>query len=193
MHETSGSGNLLGVDEDQIGDLTRKVRECAEAPRSERCRGLVEEALTSKWEGVQSVALQVLGGWGDAQSRALLRSAIEQLDGREAGFSIRGVAVRAVAACITGDDAGWALDRLFALDGGLAKHTFLPVILALPVDSTQARLLAEAFSPNRDDRQAAMKAIGNVDFPSREDVLSRFLQDEDDQIRQGARLLLDRR
>lgn len=192
VHEAAGSGNVLGVGEDEIADLSRQIRECAETPRSERCRALVESALTSKWEGVQSVALQTLGSWGDHQSRALLRSAIEKLDERQYGWSIRGVAIRALSACITDDDAGWALDRLFTLEGVLAKHTFLPVVLALPVDSVQTRLLEEASSPGRDNRQAAMKAIGNIDFPSRDDVLSRFLQDEDEQIRYGARLLLDR-
>jgi len=148
--------------------------------------------VKSKWEGVQSVALQTLGGWGDPQSRAVLRSAIEQLDGRPYGWSIRGVAVRALSACITEDDAGWALDRLFTLEGILAKHTFLPVVLALPVESVEERLLEEASSTNRDNRQAAMKAIGNLDFPTRDAVLSRFLHDEDEEIRYGARLLLDR-
>jgi hypothetical protein len=186
------STSLPSVGEDEIAELARRVRECSEAPTSERCRALVEEALGSKWEGVQSVALQVLGTWGDAQSRALLRSAIEQLDARQYGWSIRGVAVRALSACVTSDDADWALDRLFALEGELAKHEFLPVVRALPVDSVQTRLLVEASSSNRDDRQAAMKAIGNMDIPGRDEVLSRFREDEDEHIRLGARLLLDR-
>jgi HEAT repeat protein len=180
------------VSGDIIAELTRQVRACAGAPRSPECRALVREALQSKWEGVQSVAIQTLGAWGDPDSRSLLRETIERLDEREHGWSIRGVAVRALAACISEDDADWALDRLFALDGVLAKHDFLPVVLALPLDSARGRLLAEASSPCRDDRQAAMKALGNMDLPDRDQVLSSFLDDDDEQIRCGARLLLAR-
>lgn len=173
-----------------IAELTRQIRECADAPPSPHRRALVREALQSKWEGVQSVAIQTLGAWGDSDSRALLRETIERLDEREHGWSIGGVAVRALAECISDDDADWALDRLFALDGVLAKHAFLPVVLALPLHSARERLLEEASSPRRDDRQAAMKALGNMDFPDRDQLLARFLGDDDEQIRDGARLLL---
>src|SRR5512134_712775 len=47
-----------------------KLRALIGARRSEAAIASVEDALASKWEGIQSVALRVLGSWGDEQSIA---------------------------------------------------------------------------------------------------------------------------
>lgn len=180
---------MSDVDDRDLRAVTDRIRACRHEVSAAN-RVLVDEALASKWEGVQSVALQVLGTWGDDGSRRRLRDFIERVDERPHGWAIRGVAVRALSGCVTRQDAAWALDRLFSLEGVLAKHEFVPVVLALPPDAVRGRLVQESVSPDRDNRQAAMKALGNMDVPDRQRLLRHFLEDDDADIRRGARALL---
>ena len=169
----------------------QRVRACA-AKRDTRSRQVVDKALQSKWEGLQSVALQVLGEWGDDDSRSRLRDFIEEVEERQYGWAIRGVAIRALAACVKPDDAPWVLNRYFRVPGVLAKHELLPLVVSLPTDVTRNRLLHEISARNRDDRQAAMKAIGSAGFEDGANLLQRFADDEDADIRRGANVLIAR-
>ena len=168
-----------------------RVRACADK-RDSRSLQIVEEALESKWEGLESLALQVLGGWGDDESRRRLRSFLEVAGERPYGWAIRGVAVKALASCVNSADAPWVLDRYFGVSGVLAKHELLPVVVSLPLEAIRSRLLDESLSTDRDNRQAAMKAIGNVGFADRSDLLQKFVNDADADIRRGANILIRR-
>jgi HEAT repeat protein len=150
----------------------------------------VEEALRSKWEGMQSAALHALGDWGDRRSVDLLREWLQEAFQRKYGWGIRGVAVKALARCVREEDVPWVLETYFGLRGVLRKHELLWLVMALPVPRARDRLLLEAQSSNRDNRQAAMKAIGNMGLPDKMDLLERFLDDPDAQIRHGARHML---
>jgi len=169
----------------------QRVRACG-AKRGAQSRQIVDKALQSKWEGLQSVALQVLGEWGDDDSRSRLCDFIEEVEERQYMWAIRGVAIRALAACVKPDDAPWVLDRFFQLPGVLAKHELLPLVVSLPADAARSRLLHESSARNRDDRQAAMKAIGSAGFEDVADLLQRFVDDEDADIRRGANVLIAR-
>lgn len=168
---------------------THRVRECAQR-RDPQSVSIVESALASKWEGLQSAALQVLGEWGDDWSRVVPCSIIEGLDDRPFGWSIRGVAIRSLAECITSDEASWALDRFFALEGALAKHESLPAAAALPEGPLRERAVAESSSPDRNNRQAAMKLIGRSELSDKREMLTAFESDDDVEIRKAARLLI---
>ncbi len=131
----------------------------------------------------------MLGSWGDPESVMMLRSFLDECDAREFGWSIRGVVIAELADCIGAADAPWVLDRYFSLSGVLAKHEFLPVVVALPPDAARDRLLIEAESDSRDNRHAAMKALGNMDFVDKASLLEPFLTDSDPEIRKGAQRL----
>ena len=150
---------------------------------------LVETALESKWEGIQSIALQVLGSWGDSYAVEKLRSFLADAEKLKFGWSIRGVAIRELSRCVGPSDVDWVLDHYFALNGVIAKHEFLRVVLALPPDAARLRLQAQCGSDDRDNRQAAMKALGNLSFPDRRALLEPFLNDSDSEIRKGAKYL----
>lgn len=68
--------------------------------RTNAARVDVEAGLRSKWEGLQSVALRVLGSWGDSESKAALRSFLESAGSRQFGWSIRSVAIQELARCV---------------------------------------------------------------------------------------------
>jgi hypothetical protein len=82
------------------------------------------------------------------------------------------------------------VDSYFSAVGVLAKHELLPAVIKLPPESARGRLTAESKSMDRDNRQAAMKAIGNMSFSDRRQLLELFLKDTDEQIREGAAILL---
>ncbi len=85
------------------------------------------------------------------------------------------------------------LDLYFVrAQGVLAKHELLPLVAALPVPSVRDRLLVESHDGDRDNRQAAMKAIGRMPFPDRQQLIEGFVEDPDPEIRWGAEMLLGR-
>lgn len=70
-------------------------------------------AVASKWEGVQAVALDTLGRWGGSESLNALRRFLEEAFGREAGWAIRGVAIRNLIPIVAAADTDWVLDLYF--------------------------------------------------------------------------------
>ena len=171
---------------------SEKLRSLIGSKRNAAATQAVETALASKWEGIQSAALRVLGSWGDSYSIEKLRAFLEDADKLEFGWSIRGVAVTELSRCVGAGDADWVLDRFFSLNGVLAKHKFLPVVLALPPEAARERLKSQSESDDRDNRQAAMKALGNMAYPDRKALLKPFLTDRDPEIREGAKYLYGR-
>ena len=157
-------------------------------------REKVESALAHKWEGVQVAAAKVLANWGGPESVAALRSWLRRCEEREFGWGVTGVAVQSLAKCVTSADVDWILDEYFERPGVLAKHEFLPLVLSLSPknEKVRKRLLTESRCPDRDRRQAAMKAIGNMDFADGNALLEEFTRDPDSSIRRGAGILLTR-
>ena len=168
---------------------TAKIHALRVRKPTESAIASVEAALRSKWEGIQSAAVRVLGSWGDSESIERLRVFLDECEQREFGWSIRGVIVRELAGCVGDADVSWVLDRYISLPGVLKKHEFLPVVLSLPPDAARDRLILEGASQSRDNRQAAMKALGNMDYPDKALLLKPFLKDRDPEIRSGARYL----
>ena len=151
---------------------------------------MIHIALESKWEGLQAVAMKTLGSWGDNESINKLRELLDKSYKKKFEWAIRGVIISALIKCFRKEDISWILDKYFSLYGTLAKHELLPLILRLPVKEIRNTLLLQCHSNDCYNRQAAMKAIGNMDFPEKESILASFLNDEYSEIREGARLLL---
>lgn len=150
-------------------------------PRRED-REIVMAALDCKWEGLQSVAAQTLGRWGDRESVAALRGLWQRCANRKNASSLRGVVARSLALCVGAQDAGWVLD--FYFDCFQTGHSdFGLVVKSLPLETTRQRLLEESHSPQRKHRLAALDALGRMPFPDRRALLKRFLDDEDGDIR----------
>ncbi|MEM7431652.1 MAG: hypothetical protein AAF351_06895 [Pseudomonadota bacterium] len=165
---------------------TKKILALRGAKRSEETTRLVENALQSKWEGIQSAGLRVLGAWNDAEAKARIRKFLNECFAREYGWSIRGVAVEELSHCVNADDSDWILDLYFSQLTRLEKHELLPMVLALPPASARERLTDESSSENSSNRQAAMKAIANLHFDDKAALLRVFLDDPDPDIRKGA-------
>jgi hypothetical protein len=127
-------------------------------PTTER-RAEVEAMLDNKWEGVQTVAAQVLGSWGGRESVAALRTWLARLYERPYSWAARGVAARALALCVTEADVGWALDLYFDQPTLVRRHEIFPILAALPREETVTRLENEARDPDPERREAAARAL----------------------------------
>jgi HEAT repeat protein len=160
-------------------------------PNPER-RALVRAALDDKFEGIQSAALKVLGAWGDTESCALLRDFLVTAFDRPYGWSIRGVAIKALVPHIRGDDKRWLLDFYFDVESRLAKHEVLPLVLALPPGAARDRLVNALGDDDPVNRQAAIKAIGNMPYDDRRELIAALKDDPDEPVRNSARLLMRR-
>jgi len=144
-------------------------RECARLESllhsrpNETARKEVEVALRSKWEGVQVWAGRVLAAWGGRRSVDALRGWLEVSLSKEAGWAIRGEAIRSLCQCYEPRDVPWLLDMYFSAADRLLRHEFSPVILALPEDVVRERIALEAGSQIETRREAATVATRMLD------------------------------
>jgi|CXWL01.1.fsa_nt_gi HEAT repeat protein len=151
--------------------------------------GQVRDALEDKWEGVQSAGLKVLGAWGDGDSCKLLQAFLVGAFERPYGWSIRGVAVAALRPHISKHDVDWVLDLYFGLTGFVRKHEVRHLVFALPAEAARDRLVNALRDDHPHNRQAAVKAIGNMDYPDRLSLISPLKEDPDDFVRRSAQVL----
>jgi HEAT repeat protein len=169
--------------QEQVSDL----RSLASLKPTPERLAKITAALDSKFEGIQSVALQVLGQWGGTESVDLLRKFLTRAFTRHSGWSIRVVAVTALAPHLRPADAEWVLNLYFVLPNVLLKHEIFPLVTKLPVVTAYERLKKELASTGWMNRQAAVKAIGNMPFPGRNQLIYPLLNDPNKQVRTSAR------
>lgn len=179
----------LEVD-DKITRASEKLRAMMVRSENSTRRAEVLEALHNNHEGIQSLALQVLGAWGSTDSIGTLRTFLTQAWEREAGWSIRGVAVKSLAPHIRPADAEWVLELYFSRPALVEKHELLPLVVRLPVEVARETLVRRLRDSEAVNRHAALKAIGNMAFPDRHKLLRPFLDDPDKLVRGAARTLL---
>jgi HEAT repeat protein len=160
-------------------------------PRPDRL-GEVRDALEDKFEGVQGAAVKVLGAWGDADSRKLLRAFLTKAFDRPHGWSIRGVAIKALIPRIDNGDVDWVLDLYFGQAEIVTKHQVLPLVLALPPDAARKRLVKALRDAVPANRQAAVKAIANMSYQDRLQLISPLRDDQDKFVRESVQALIRR-
>lgn len=127
-----------------------------------RAHAEVEVFLGHKWEGVQTVAARVLGGWGGVESVVALRRWLLRLYERECAWAARGVAAEVLAMCVTESDIAWVLELYFRLEEPLLQYELLPLLTGLPTQETIRRLQTEAQRGDRAHRDAAGRALTRI-------------------------------
>lgn len=170
-------------------EVVRRLRVLGAGVATPEAMAEVTKALLHKREGVQSVAAQVLGTWGGRESVTLLRSWLLDCMTRPNGWAVQGVAVRQLAHNVGPEDVDWVMDLCFSVVGPLKKHLLLPLVMALPPEAARVRLTAGLSSPEWADRQAAVKAIGNMKYDDRLDLLKPLTVDPDPRVANSACLL----
>lgn len=175
---------------DDIRDQSERLRAMLVQSENATRRAQVLKALSSSHEGIQSCALQVLGVWGSAAAVKALREFLIAAYDRRHGWSIRGVAVKALRPWIEAGDAKWVLGIYFKVRGLATKHELVPLVEKLPQDAARAGLVKRLRDPDAENRQAAAKAIGRMAFPDREALLRPLYDDPDQHVRQTVHLFV---
>ncbi len=175
-----------------LRQVTARLRQIGATRPTPEARAEVAAALSSKWEGVQAVAANILGAWGDRESVEYLRQFLVRCFDREYGWAIRGVVVRALRPIVSETDVGWLLDLYFGLKGQLSKHELLWLVTRLPPQAARERLVYALRDPRWENRQAAVKAIGNMGYPDRRQLLLPLRDDLSQDVRASARHLAAR-
>jgi hypothetical protein len=130
---------------------------------TETTREEVEQALMSKWEGEQVWAGRVLAAWGGRRSIEALRRWLEGAMAKEAGWAVRGEAIRALCQCYQPRDASWMLDMYFDAPSALVRHELLPVVDALPEEVVHQRIEMERRAGVPSRVEAAVRALRRLE------------------------------
>jgi HEAT repeat protein len=141
---------------------------------------------------VQGAAVKVLGAWGDADSCKVLRAFLIKAFDKPHGWSIRGVAIKALTPHIHKGDVDWVLDLYFGQTEIVTKREVLPLVLALPPDSARKRLVKALRDAVPANRQAAVKAIANMSYQDRLQLISPLRDDQDKFVRESVQALIRR-
>ena len=141
--------------ETDLKAICARLESLSHSQPSEVHRREAEDALHSKWEGVQVWAGRCLAAWGGKRSVAALRAWLESTLTKEAGWAVRGEAIRALCQSYQAEDVDWLLDLYFETSDRLLRHEFLPVITALPDAKVRKRIAQEAKHADAARREAA--------------------------------------
>jgi hypothetical protein len=146
---------------DEQSDRLRRLARTREKPETRR---EVEEALSSKWEGVRANAARVLGIWGGRRSVEALRAALDSSMDLRAGWALRSVLVRALCSCADPvEDAAWMLDCYFDAAVHSQKRAsqweFWPFVSVVPKPLLRERIEVELRSASTTRKEAAERAL----------------------------------
>jgi hypothetical protein len=162
-----------------LREESRRLRDLATAPPTPEVRGDVMQALHSKWEGIQAVAAEVLGAWGDPQSKAALREWFLETMERPFGWAVRSVGAEALAGLMTGDDTEWVLDLYFGTNDAVLHQPLLQLAASLPAIPARDAVLAKARTGNASERRAALEILIWSSWGQPRDLLRPFARDPD--------------
>ena len=160
-----------------------RLRELAALPPTPEARTEIMQALGSKFEGIQAVAAEVLGAWGDAASKAGLREWFAGKLTLRNGWAIRSVGVRELGRLLSPDDAQWVLDLYFGAKDGLLQHELWPLAAALPPTPAKELVYQKARDPDARVRHAALKILVRSSWGDAKELLRPFARDSDPMIR----------
>jgi len=92
----------------------------------------VTQALSSKWEGTQALAIKALGAWRDPASIEAVRHFLEDAFNRKHGWAIRKVAINTLSEIVGPDDLDWVAALWRSREGELERYELRPLIERFP-------------------------------------------------------------
>jgi hypothetical protein len=116
---------------DELQSEAEELKSLATRKPTPARRALAAQALASKWEGSQALAVTALARWGDRESVDAIRQFLEAAFERRNGWAVRGVAIRELARVIGPEHAGWITELCRSRSSGLERHELRPLIECL--------------------------------------------------------------
>lgn len=96
----------------------------------EKSRAEVEDALSSKWEGVQVSAARALAAWGDERSLSLVRGLLERLSQKKAAWAAAGALANALAPKLKPTDLDWVFKLFLRMARRDNRYALIPLFEA---------------------------------------------------------------
>ena len=90
--------------------LQDKLRSLSQSKQNSTGRLLIEEGLSSKWEGTQALAIKGLGAWGDRWSIDRLKTFLLDDAKQPAAGALLIVIIDALVPNLTAKDRNWILE-----------------------------------------------------------------------------------
>lgn len=99
---------------DRLRETCARIRALGERAPDTAAHDAIDAALADKWWGVRTVAIGVLGRWGDAQAVARLKALVDAGENSQRwgdwASEGRRAALKALGECLPASDATWALE-----------------------------------------------------------------------------------
>jgi HEAT repeat protein len=159
-----------------------RLRALGRSRPNEESRRLATEALRSKFESIQVEGGKLLGRWGGREAVESLREWLARTCAKPKSHAVQSQAAKALAQCVSSEDAQWILDLYFSRTRGSQPHIFVPLICALPSRLWRARVEVEARSTSVVQRRAAALVIARNRFPGRREILQQLRRDSDQDV-----------
>ena len=175
---------------DTLKAFSEELHQLERSKPNAKARARVMEALHSKHEGLQSQAATLLGQWGGHDSVAALQELFVRVQSRPQSQGLRNAVIRALAACITGQEASWALDQCFNTQSLRQSTSALHLLWALPAQAVLPRVTTECANPNPVIRRLAVQSLTYVPLDLKKPLLLRLAQDTDAEVRRYSRVQL---
>jgi HEAT repeat protein len=174
---------------DQLRENSLRLHALKGAPRTPDALKFVLEMLESRPPGQQSLALQVLGDWGQPEDKERIKQSLIAACRTKAGraLSIRHVAIGALEHLVSQVDSNWLLQLCFSDLDTATRHDLFRLFKGLTPEVTRSDLLTQLKSPDWTTRWAAVRAIMAVKFPDQQELLTPLLEDSDRLVRETAK------
>jgi hypothetical protein len=152
-------------------------------PPTDALRKAVEQQLSHKHNGVQTIAARVLTTWGGHEVLSVL---YEWFLRNSTGHQLRSEAAQLIAEILrpTANDTQWAIERFLSLPGYSARFDFLAAVAAVSSSRATPMFRSAWKSADRDLKHAILVAMSEMRAAEANGFFRRALEDEDDYIRE---------
>jgi HEAT repeat protein len=150
-----------------LRDLCEELRNIGTRP-STAGRIKLEEALSSKWDGVRVEAAKALSQWGDSKAVEALKRSLADIASKPIRWSATGAIARTLYPHLQPSDLDWAVDLL--LHGSLPcnRHAIAMLFEAFHPDKVRKRLTARLSSVHGGVAEATLRsAIARAEWRSK--------------------------
>lgn len=169
---------------DQIAENSLRLRALMGAPRTSEALGFVREMLAGRPPGPKSLSIQVLGTWGHAADKEMIKdfltASLKKTKSRQ--ITLIHVAIGALEHLILPADADWLLHLCFS-QPQIERHGLFRLFKRLTPEVTRSYLIAQLKSEDWINRWSAARAIMAVRFPDQRKLLTPLLEDSSGLVR----------
>ncbi|MGL4575369.1 MAG: zinc-ribbon domain-containing protein [Burkholderiaceae bacterium] len=174
---------------DLLREWTARLRALSNHAPDESAQLEVENALSSKWWGIRTTAVGVLGSWGGSANIQRLRNWIKEAENaayRSWEYHLGEAASRAIAHSVGRADAFWLIPAY--LNDSKHLSNWLRPVLRLPASELKEPISQALHSTDKNIAWRAFVVLANrMDFPQRRSLLAALCNSPHSMIAKNAR------